>query len=114
MTHATVIDFSRILLARLMPGESVAAGFRGILDTHRIQRGVILSGIGSLMEAEFLGVKPGAVRPFGLKCITRLEAHGPFEILTIAGNIFPSSRRQIILFMSLWECLMARSSADIW
>ena len=96
MVHAVTIDFPRTFLARVMPGESLMGGFRRILDVHRIQRAVILSGIGSLVEARFLGVQPGAKRPFGPKRITQLEAQGPFEILTLEGNIFPSGHTQIV------------------
>lgn len=96
MAQATVVDFPRLLLTRIMPGESVMAGLREVLDAHGIRRAVVLSGIGSMVEASFLGVRPGAVRPFGPKCITRLEARGPFEILTLEGNVFPSGRTQIL------------------
>lgn len=96
MPQMIAVDFSRVLLARLTPGESVMAGFRGILDDQRIQRAVILSGIGSVVKAQFLGVRPHAHRPFGTKWITQLEAEGPFEILTIEGNVFPSARSQVV------------------
>lgn len=96
MAQATTIDFPRVLLARVMPGESLVEGFRGILDAHAIQRAVVLSAIGSLVDARFLGVQPGAKRPFGPKHIIQLAAQGPFEILTLEGNVFPSHRTQIV------------------
>jgi predicted DNA-binding protein with PD1-like motif len=96
MAQAIAVDLSRVLLVRLMPGELVMESFRGILDAHQIQRAVILSAIGSLAEARFFGVQPGTGRPFTPKCVTRLEAQGPFEILTLEGNVFPTSRDRVI------------------
>jgi len=96
MAQAISVDLSRVLLVRLMPGESVMQSFREILDAHKIQRAVILSAIGSLVEARFFGVQPGTGRPFTPKCVTRLEAQGPFEILALEGNVFPTSRDRVI------------------
>jgi len=91
--HVTV---ARTYLARLMPGESVQVGFQQILNTHRIERGMVISGIGSLVSAQFLGVQPGAKRPFGPKAMTHMAAQGPFEILTLEGNVFPSDQGRIV------------------
>jgi predicted DNA-binding protein with PD1-like motif len=71
-------------------------GIQGVLDGHEVQRAVILSGIGSVVEARFLGVQPGAARPFMPSCVTRMETQGPFEILTLEGNIFPSSQAPVV------------------
>ena len=96
MAHGVVVKSLRTLLARILPGESVMAGFAEILRSHGIERAAVLSGIGSLVTARFLGVQPGAGRPFRPQSITHLAARGPFEILTLEGNTFPSDEGPIV------------------
>jgi hypothetical protein len=64
MAHGVVVKSLRTLLARILPGESVMAAFAEILRSHGIERAAVLSGIGSLVTARFLGVQPGAGRPW--------------------------------------------------
>jgi uncharacterized protein len=96
MALGVVVKSPRTLLARILPGESVMAGFLEILRAHGVERTAVLSGIGSLVTARFLGVQPGAGRPFRSQSITHLAARGPFEILTLEGNAFPSDEGPVV------------------
>lgn len=96
MSQAVDVGAVRMLLVRLLPGESVMESFGSVLDEHRISRAAVLSGIGSFVRATFLGVRRGATRPFGLNKATRVSARGPFEVLSLEGNVFPTDRERVV------------------
>jgi hypothetical protein len=96
MPKTVNLGATRLLLVRLLPAEPLMESFRSVLEEHRITRATILSAIGSFVTASFLGVRRGATRPFGSKKTTRISAHGPFEVLSLEGNVFPAGQESIV------------------
>jgi predicted DNA-binding protein with PD1-like motif len=84
------VKIEKVILARLMPGEDHFTSLKKILKDHGIERGVILSAIGSLKDVVFRNVKMNIEIPVKLENTNEMEENGPFELLSLEGNIFPS------------------------
>jgi hypothetical protein len=84
------IKVDEMILTRLMPREDLFTSLKKILKDHGIERGVILSAIGSLKNVVFRNVKMNIEIPVKLENTNEMEENGPFELLSLEGNIFPS------------------------
>jgi predicted DNA-binding protein with PD1-like motif len=96
-THQPFIEevkMDEVILTRLMPDEDLFTALRRIAKDHGIGRGVILSAIGSLRNVAFRNVKTSAEMPVKLENTNEIEEKGPFELLSLEGNIFPSESRE--------------------
>ena len=87
---AEAAKIGEVILSRLMPEEDLFAGLNKIARDHRIERGVILSAIGSLKNVVFVNVRPHTVMPVKTEDMIQIEDAGPFELLSLEGNFFPS------------------------
>jgi len=83
-------EIDKVILSRLMPGEDLFASLIKIAKDHEIQRGVILSAIGSLKDVAFVNVRPHTAIPVPKEDMIEIEEAGPFELLSLEGNFFPS------------------------
>jgi predicted DNA-binding protein with PD1-like motif len=91
--HETFIEKIKIdemILTRLMPGEDLFINLKRICKDQGIERGIILSAIGSLKNVVFRNVKTNIEIPVKLENTNESEEQGPFELLSLEGNIFPS------------------------
>ena len=91
--HKAFVEEAKIegvLLSRLMPGEDLFSSLERIARDYRIERGVILSAIGSLKNIVFRNVRTNVDVPVKLENTNEREEAGPFELLSLEGNIFPS------------------------
>ena len=79
-----------VLLLRLLPDEDLFAGLEGIAKDHGIERGVILSAIGSLKEVVFRNVNENIGLPVSMDRTHQIQKTGPMELLSLEGNLFPS------------------------
>jgi hypothetical protein len=86
------IKIDGIILSRLMPGEDLFTSLKKIVQDHGIERGVILSAIGSLKDVVFRNVKLNTALPVRTENTEEMEGEGPFELLSLEGNLFPSER----------------------
>jgi predicted DNA-binding protein with PD1-like motif len=84
------VEIGGIILARLMPDEDLFVALKKIARDHGIQRGVILSAIGSLKDVVFVNVRPHTGIPVKAEDMVEIEEAGPFELLSLEGNFFPS------------------------
>jgi uncharacterized protein len=78
-----------IVLFRLMPGEDIFEGLKRVLKENGLERGVVLSAIGSLKNVTFRNVQPHVDLPVSLDNTNIFEEEGPFELLSLEGNVFP-------------------------
>lgn len=83
------VRLGRKLLVRLVPGDEVFASLEGILEGEGIQRAVIVSAIGSFERVAFRDLLTGADRPVELSKTNELQPQGPFEVLSLEGNLAP-------------------------
>jgi uncharacterized protein len=79
-----------VILTRLMPGEDLFVSLEKIAKDHGIERGVVLSAIGSLKNVVFRNVKTNAEIPVKPENTNEIEEKDPFELLSLEGNLFPS------------------------
>jgi predicted DNA-binding protein with PD1-like motif len=93
MAHQGFSEEVRIdgmILSRLMPGDDLFKSLRKTAQDHGIERGVILSAIGSLKHVVFRNVKRNTALPVNPENTQEMEEAGPFELLSLEGNLFPS------------------------
>ena len=83
-------NISRVVLSRFMPGDDLFVSLKKISKGHGIERGIILSAIGSLKNVVFVNVRPHAGIPVKTEDMIEIEEAGPFEMLSLEGNFFPS------------------------
>lgn len=86
------VKTDEIFLSRLMPGEDLFAGLERISKEHGIERGMIISAIGSLKNVFFVNVKTSIHLPVRSEDILEIEEAGPVELLSLEGNFFPSEK----------------------
>jgi predicted DNA-binding protein with PD1-like motif len=84
------IRIDGVILSRLMPGEDLFTSLGKIAEDHRMERGVILSAIGSLKDVVFRNVRLNTALPVRAEDTQAIEEAGPFELLSLEGNLFPS------------------------
>ena len=84
------IKLDGLILSRLMPDEDLFAGLKRIAKDHGVERGVIISAIGSLKNVIFRNVKANVELPVKEEDTNEIEKAGPFELLFLEGNLFPS------------------------
>jgi len=84
------VKLDGVILSRLMPEEDLFAGLIKIAKDYAIERGVILSAIGSLKNVVFRNVKANIGLPVKGEDTNEIEEKGPFELLSLEGNLFPS------------------------
>ncbi len=87
---AEAAKIDEVILSRLMPEEDLFAGLIKLAKDHGIERGAILSAIGSLKDVAFVNVRPHTGIPVGTEDMIEMEEAGPFELLSLEGNFFPS------------------------
>jgi predicted DNA-binding protein with PD1-like motif len=83
-----------VILSRLMPGEDLFKSLEKIAQDHGIERGVILSAIGSLKNVVFRNAKLNTALPVRAENTQEIEEAGPFELLSLEGNLFPSESEE--------------------
>lgn len=83
------IDLAEVYFTRLQPSEDLFAGITELCKKNNIDRAVILSAIGSLCDVSFRNLKTGIELPVNVDKTNLMETYGPFELLTLEGNIVP-------------------------
>ena len=84
------VKLDGLILSRLMPGDDLFASLKKIVKDHGIERGIIISAIGSLKNVVFVNVRPHTGIPVKTEDMIEIEEGGPFELLSLEGNFFPS------------------------
>jgi len=84
------VKIDGIVLSRLMPGEDLFTSLKKIAKDHGIEREVILSAIGNVKNVVFVNVRLHAGLPVKKEDMMEGEEPGPFELLSLEGNFFPS------------------------
>ncbi len=83
------VDLSEAYFMRFRPGEDLFERITDVAKEKNIERATILSGIGSLCDVAFRDLKTGIDLPVNVDKTNLLEEYGPFELLTLEGNIVP-------------------------
>ena len=83
------VDLSEVYFTRLRPGEDLFVEITELCQKNNIERAVILSAIGSLCDVAFRDLKTGIELPVKVDKTNLMETYGPFELLTLEGDIIP-------------------------
>lgn len=85
------VDLSEVYFTRLQPGDDLFKRIPEICREVGMERAVILSGIGSVRDVAFADPKPGVDIPIVNfnDLFNVIEEKGPFELLTLTGNVMP-------------------------
>lgn len=83
------VDLSEIYFTRFRPGEDLFKELVEFCKKNSIERAVILSGIGSLCDVAFRDLKTGIDLPVNVDKTNLMEEYGPYELLTLEGNVVP-------------------------
>ena len=84
------VDLSEVYLTRFQPHDEIMTKLIEFFKENKIERGVILSGIGSVYDTAFIAPKSGVTIPVEReKHLNVIEEWGPFELQSLGGNIFP-------------------------
>jgi predicted DNA-binding protein with PD1-like motif len=84
------VDLSEVILTRFHPGDDLFPTLVKTVKDQGWDRAVIVSGIGSLEDVVFVAPKPAfniPVQP--AENLNKIEMKGPFELMSIEGNIVP-------------------------
>jgi len=84
------VKIDDVILTRFMPDEDLFTSLKKISEDHGIERGVILSAIGSIKNVVFVNVRSHTGIPVKAEDMIEIEEAGPFELLSLEGNFFPS------------------------
>ena len=83
------VDLSEVYFTRFRPGEDLFEELVRVCKGNEIERATILSGIGSLCDVAFRDLKTGIELPVNVDKTNLMEEYGPYELLTLEGNIVP-------------------------
>lgn len=84
------VDLSEVIFTRFQPGDDLFAVLKKTVTEQNWQRAVILSGIGSLRDCTFVAPKLDFSIPVQpAENLYKVEFKGPFELMSIEGNIVP-------------------------
>jgi predicted DNA-binding protein with PD1-like motif len=83
-------EMARIVIARIPVGVDLLEAIYEVVTRERIEKGVILMGIGALKQAVFRNLKVFPKEyPVTPKDRIYLEVPGPLELLSLSGYIVP-------------------------
>ncbi len=103
------IRTGRLVLTRVMPGDEVFSRLKEIAVAEGIERAAVLSAIGSFEEVVFRNLQDNISLPIQLEKTTEFSLHGPFEVLSLEGNLFPLQGQP---FFHL-HCLLSDSRGQV-
>jgi predicted DNA-binding protein with PD1-like motif len=91
------VKLDGVILSRIMPDEDLFKSLERIAQDRRIKRGVIISAIGSLKNVALRNVKQRTGLPVRTEDTNEIEETGPFELLCLEGNLFPSEGKDELI-----------------
>jgi predicted DNA-binding protein with PD1-like motif len=84
------VDLSEVVLTRFQPDDDLFQMLSKTVKDRGWERAVIISGIGSLQDVIFVAPKPAFSIPVNpAENLNRIEMKGPFELMSVEGNIVP-------------------------
>jgi predicted DNA-binding protein with PD1-like motif len=78
---------SRVVAFRLTPGEDLLEGLMQVCEEHKLNNGLILSGIGSLRNVRVFNPVPLPGKKVGFGYGEPINLVGPIELISTSGMI---------------------------
>ncbi len=83
-------------LVRLTPGQDIFDEIRSVAAKTSSGRLAVLSGLGSLTGVVFRNLESGIEKPVSQEKTVAFEGDGPYELLTIQGNVIPMGEETVV------------------
>lgn len=83
------IEFGKTYLLRMVPDDDIAEKILAFCKEKNINRCLIYSAIGSAKDIILRDLISGITIPVESSKINEMRLHGPFEVLSLEGNVFP-------------------------
>ncbi len=80
-------NISRVVAVRLAPGEDLMEGLAQACEAHKLNSGLIMTGIGSLNGARFCDPMPLPQKKAGYGYGEPINLTGPIELVSTSGMI---------------------------
>ena len=95
-TFLEKMNFGQSFIIRMMPGDDIAQKIALFCQENHIDRAVIISAIGSASDVIFRDLIKGIRAPVEPAKTNELTMKGPYEILSLEGNIFPMNDELVV------------------
>ena len=90
------VQLAQFLVARFTPEQDLFGRLKEIMVERRLDRIVVLSGIGSLDDVTMRDLNDGIQRPISLDKTNEIIRKGPFELLSLEGSVVPMDGAPVI------------------
>lgn len=90
------VGLGRTYLIRMVPEDDVIQEIKEFCASNGIERAMVHSGVGSTKEVVVRNPKAGARIPVESHKVQETSLPGPYEILSVEGNVFPMNEELIV------------------
>ena len=90
------VHMAQFLVARFTPDQDLFGRLREIMAERKLDRVLVLSGIGSLKNVTMRDLKEGIEPPIDLGKTNEIIRKGPFELLSMEGSVVPMDREAVV------------------
>jgi len=94
-TQAVVSEKGRTIVGRILPGTDLIKGIEKVCQDNQVTSGTIVTGIGSLVRAQFIYAVPDKDAKIGIKYSEPIRVEGPLELLACQGTIGLTAEGQL-------------------
>lgn len=100
----------RRFVIRIVPGESLQKRLVDFAHAAGVKHAVLVSAVGSVQDVKYRGIMTGAKLPITQPRVHVHQAQGPFELLSLTGNILPDEAGEIDCHLHI---MVAKSSGEV-
>jgi len=103
-------DQGRRFMLKVSMGEEIRARLKEFALEADVKNAIITSAVGSVYDVKLRGIKSGAKLPLTPARTSTHEEVGPFELLSLTGNLFPDENNDTDAHLHI---TMARASGEV-
>ena len=100
----------RRYIVKIEPGQKIKESLVQFAKQENIQNGVVVSAVGSVVNASFRGIKTGAKRPITEPRMRVIEMEGPLELVGLEGNLIIGEDNDLDCHLHI---MLAKSSGEV-
>lgn len=90
------VELGDTYLIRMVPEDDIIKKIEEFCDKKGIRHALIHSGVGSAKEVVARDPKAGAKVPVESSKVNEVNLPGPYEILSLEGNVFPLEKELVV------------------
>jgi uncharacterized protein len=100
----------RRFVIRILPGERLQKRLVDFARAAGVKNAVLVSAVGSVQDVKYRGIMTGAKLPITRPRVHVHEVQGPFELLSLTGNLFPNESGEIDCHLHI---MVGKSSGEV-